>query len=42
MDLISHGLYGEAIIIKKAPSYYWLTVASGILLDLVIDVFVNF
>ncbi|SRR5258708_3178424 len=39
MDFISHGLYGGAIIIRKAPQYYWLAVASGMLPDLLAGAF---
>ena|SRR2546421_7898227 len=35
MDILAHGLYGGAIVLKKSPQFYWLSVLSGMSPDIV-------
>src|SRR5579864_3242332 len=34
MDILAHGLYGGAIVLKKSPQLYWLGVLSGMSPDI--------
>ncbi len=35
MDILAHGLYGGALVLKKSPQLYWLSVLSGMAPDIV-------
>src|SRR2546421_5039705 len=35
MDILAHGLYGGAIVLKKSPQLYWLGVVAGMSPDIV-------